>query len=37
MHVLALVVGNFVMVLMYFYENLVVFLWALKTNWYKRG
>lgn len=35
-HVLALVVGNFVMVLMYMYENLLVFLWGLKRSWRKR-
>lgn len=32
-HVLALVIGNFVMVLMYMYENLLIFLWDLVKTW----
>lgn len=35
--VLALVVGNLVMVVMYFYENLLVFIWEVKRNWKKKS
>ena len=37
MHALALVVGNLVMVVMYMYENLLVFLWSMKGKIFKGG